>query len=83
MKELKHPSEPLSCPIGFLVVIPFELENDYRELSDMKCRLNSKDAILLGPSRFVNHKRQPNCDISWATAVAELRNCSYECKRMH
>ena len=49
----------------------------------MKCRLNWKDAILLGPSRFVNHKRQPHCDISWATAVVELRNCSYECKRMH
>ena len=52
MKELNYRSEPLSCPTGFLVDIPSELENDYRELSVMRCQLNSKDAILLGPSHL-------------------------------
>ena len=48
--------------MGFLVVKPYEMKNDYRELSLMRCRLNSKDAFLLGPIRFVNHKFQLNCE---------------------
>ena len=61
-KELKPRSEPLSSPMGFLVDIPLELENEYRELSIMRGQLSSKDAFFLGPIRFVNHSCQPNCE---------------------
>ena len=46
MKDLEPRSEPLSCPMGFLVVISFEMKNDYRELSVMRCRL--EDEFWLG-----------------------------------
>ena len=61
-KELKPRSEPLSSPMGFLVDIPLELENEYRDLSIMRGQLSSKDAFLLGPIRFVNQSCQSNCE---------------------
>ena len=59
---MKPRSEPLSSPMGFLVDTSLESENESRELSITRGQLSSKDAFLLGPIRFVNHSRQPNCD---------------------
>ena len=61
-KELKSRSESLSCAMGFLADAPLELESKSRELSIMRGHLSSRDALWLGPTRFVNLSCQLNCE---------------------
>ena len=59
--------------MGFLVVKPYEMKNDYRELSLMRCRLNSKDAFLLGPIRFRSYSCGLNCGLVCLKAIGNIK----------